>query len=184
MDTRWFAVDAAGHVAVFWTGENGHFPVTFGRRGTEHELLEHARHPGTPEHAEQLEPEEASQYTGVYLYTYGDYQPLAMESVVGPYTCDVAPKEPLHVDQLPPDLRAQCQEVYFDIRFDQASLVQPLEHMDCRFWNTNSFAYLCGDGKTVRPVRGHESEFAAFVHDFRGREPDAASGWIFGGLDE
>jgi hypothetical protein len=184
MDATWFAIDAAGHVAVFWTGENGHLPVTFGRRDDEDELLEQARRPGAPEHAERLEPEAASQYTGVFLYSYGEYHPLAMERVVGAYVCDVAPKEPLHVDQLPPELRVACEEVHLDTRFDQSSMVQPLEFVDCHFWYTNSIAYLCGDGKTVRAVRGCESEFADFVGAFRDRDPEGAHGWIFAGLDE
>jgi hypothetical protein len=182
-DTHWYAVDSAGHVAVFWTGENGHLPVNSGYRD-ESELMEHARQPGAPDHPEQLDPEEGSRYLGVYMYSYADYHLLMYQGVVPAYLRDLAPKEPLHIDQLPPHLRAECGENRFDTRFDQTKSLQPLEFVECTGWNPSYIAYLCGDGKTVRPARGHESEFAAFVQDLCKREPEATKGVIFDGPKE
>jgi hypothetical protein len=183
MDASWFAIDSAGHVAVFTTGENGHLPVTATNTDTS-ELFERSRRPDAQKYAEQNEPEVASLHVGVYLFSYMEYHELMGEGVVAPYDCYLVPKEPLHVDQLRPELRTQCHEVCFDVRFDQIEMLQPLEFVDCHMWYTNSLAYLSGDGTTVRPVRGHEGEFAAFVRQFRARDPEGTNGLIFDGPKE
>lgn len=182
-DTYWFAVDAVGHVAIFWTGENGHLPVNSGYQDPS-ELLERARLPGSPEHPERLDPEESCRYLGVYLYSYGEHYYLMNGSVLAPYICDNAPREPLHVDQLPPGLRSECAEIRFDARFDRAAQFQPLEFVDYNMWYSDHLAYLCGDGKTVRSLPGHESEFADFVREFHEQQPDLASKLIFDYPDE
>lgn len=42
-------------------------------------------------------------------------------------------------------------------------------------------AYLCADGKTVRPVPGREGAFAAFVRTYREESPKDAARFVFDG---
>src|SRR5439155_22540426 len=90
-----------------------------------------------------------------------------------PYRRTVTPEQPLHVDQLPPALRAKCGEVrFFDVRFDEVEALQPFDYDldDARSWAiydpNETPAFVCGDGGTVRPVPGLEATFADFVREY------------------
>jgi hypothetical protein len=167
MDTDWYAVDRHGHVGVFSTGENGHLPTGAAGGGRLREELARLLH--LPPDAAWGDPEEVGPRLGVFFYDYGEgYGPL------GPYLRSVAPQQPLHVDQLPPALRRDCKQVCFgDVSFAQSECVQPLEFFECRFWY-NPPAYLCADGRTVRPVPGRQDEFAVWCRELQEEFPEIA----------
>jgi hypothetical protein len=178
MDTTWFAVDTAGHVGVFDTGENGHAP-----QGDENdissELWDLYLPPEERESDAWWDPRDLCLLVGMYYFDYDEeYDPI------GPYSRNVAPEVPLHVDQLPPELRRRCRQVTFPVRFDEIDRLQPLEHVGCDYWYEARVAYLCGDGKTVRPIEGQEARFAEFVREFRAEQPDQAEKLIFDGPTE
>ena len=178
MDTTWYAVDAAGHVALFHTGENGHAPV---RAEGDYFLdrLYRARHPVAA--ADDYWPDEQlAAELGFFLYDYADgYDPIDV------FERRVVPARPVHVDELPPDVRAACKKTRLPVTFATAERVQPLEHGPCAYWYAEDrVAYLTADGVTVRPVRGQEGRFAEFAAHFRETFPAAAAHYRFEGVDD
>jgi hypothetical protein len=171
MDTQWYAVDQEGHVAVFVTGENGHVPTT-ARDDDVLWQLQQLRQPQTErQQAEDLAPE-----FGFFGYEYD----MSWHGAVAPYYRSIVPQNPLHIDELPPELRRRCKAVRFEaMTFAHSELVQPLDFVACHFWGTWQTAYLCGDGKTVRPVPGKESDFAEFCREARADDPDWAAQVVF-----
>jgi hypothetical protein len=161
MDTTFFAVDAGGHVALFDTDEEGHVPKG-ANNDIESELWDLRKPPGADEE-DGWDTYVLCNTVGLY---YFDYENQVIP--IGVYFLVQVPESPLHVDQLPPELRQRCRSIQFDVRFDQIEQLQPLEFIPCDFWNQESDAYLCGDGKTVKPVPGRESHFARFVRRCRG----------------
>jgi hypothetical protein len=174
MDTLWFAVDDAGHVGVFDTGEEGHVPEGANDAGN---LIADLMERRYPQEELSWEAEELAEKLGVYYFDYdGDYatEPIA------PYRRSAAPASPLHVDQLPPAVRRQAGRLLLrDVDFARCDLVQPLEQVSCIFWSDEELAYLCGDGKTVRPIPGKEDRFAEFCKQFRQANPEEASKLVF-----
>jgi hypothetical protein len=174
MDTTWFAVDGKGHVAFFRTGENGHAPH---QAEDGFDLLERlwALRQGKPVD-EELFGRELVPGAGVFFYDYADtFDPI------GTYGRLVVPEVPLHVDQLPPELRTRVRTISFDtLDFSQAELIQPLEHMGCTCWyQDDRVAYYASDDVTIRPVRGMEHRFAAFVEQVRRDNPEQATQFRF-----
>jgi hypothetical protein len=167
-DTEWYAIDQHGHVAVFESGENGHVPEEAQNQYLLDELWRF-QHPEEGEDAYHDTGELVSHF-GVFYFTYGDdFDPI------GPYNRAVVPDKPLHVDQLPPQLRKRCKQIRFEsLAFYRAEYVQPLEFFPCVFWYSDRVAYLCGDGKTVRPIPGQEDAFADFCRELQSRQPDWA----------
>jgi hypothetical protein len=172
MDTTWFAVDVAGQVGMFETGENGHAP-----EGEENDISEKLWELRTgTDSAEGWVPENLCRITGVYLFGYlEDYDPI------GTYTRLVVPPTPLHIDQLPPEPRRRCRTMRFPVHFDQTDQLQPLDYFPCIYWYEDRIAYLSSDGKTVKPLPGQEAKFAEFVREFRRNNPEEADGLIFDG---
>jgi hypothetical protein len=176
-DTEWFAVDAAGHVAFFTSGENGHVPEGVEDSNLLHELWT-LRHPHQSEAAWwRLSREQLANEFGVYCYDYDDELLIDL----GPYYLTGVPKMAVHVDQLPPELRRQCKQIRFEkITFSDAELVQPLEWFPCVYWYQESrVAYLASDGKTIRPIAGMEDRFAEFCKEFRKANPKEAKRFVF-----
>jgi hypothetical protein len=179
MDTTFFAIDAAGHVAVFESGENGHVPEI---ASDDYDLLVEMwrlRHPGKhdPPYIEEMAAE-----LGAFTYYcdesfYDDYS----FDQVGPYRRSSCPEVALHLDQLSPSVRQQAKQIRFDkIDFARSELVQPLEEYPCVFWyEEGALAYLCSDGKTVRPIPGKEDQFTEFCDQFRKENPNEAKKFIF-----
>jgi hypothetical protein len=173
MDTHWFAVDREGHVALFFTGENGYIPslaASFDPFGT-HKLVDVARAlskeepPGLDDDGD-IEDFEALLDTfidlGFYSYNYIDSFDIPEEVVVA-YAQDGVPDNPLHIDQLPPDLRDQCKKTRFDtVSFDEAEALQPIEYVDCFLYHEVEIAYLNADESILRAVPGHEKKFRKF----------------------
>lgn len=127
MDTTWFAVDAKGQVAMFFTGDNGPLPQRFG--GDLQDALHTLYWPDDPDALHWSE--DLAREVGLYYYDFPDqwFHP------VGPYVRVVVPARPLHVDQLPPALRQQCRIVVFEqVDFAAAEHVQPTEFFPCTYW--------------------------------------------------
>jgi hypothetical protein len=187
MDTRWYAVDQAGHIAMFDSGENGHVPESaesdidsemFRDFWSRHHLGE--RQPELDDDWEERDKVAAEQL-GVFYFSYShDFDPI------GTYELWVAPKAPLHVDQLPPELRGRWKKMRFDkVDFARISKLQPLEYEPCFYWyEEDRVAYLCSDGKTIRPIPGMEDRFANFCKQFREENAEVAKKYIFEGVNE
>jgi hypothetical protein len=170
MDTHWFAVDAVGHVALFDSGENGHVPTTASDASYIDDLIELAG--SDPADSYQR----AAQRLGFFRYDHDSYA-----EPIEPYRREDVPAIPIHVDQLPPAIRAGCQVVRFaGVEFSRADLIQPIEHGPCRFWYTPDL-YVAADGRTVRPVPGQEARYPAAVAEFRAQYPDQAARYTFEG---
>jgi hypothetical protein len=153
MDTEWFAVDRDGHVASFFTGSDGIVPS--GGGGEDEDEYDYA---------EEDEYTDWSEFRdGLFSYHYHGDEDI---SLIVPYTREEEPAEPLHVDQLPPDLREICQRVHFDsICFEEAEELQPAEFMPCSGWS--AVGYLSSDGKVIRPLPGREKEYRDYYRQFR-----------------
>jgi hypothetical protein len=197
-DTLWFAVDRAGHVGVFWSGSIGHSPESAEGADLAAELWL-LRHPGEEDAPQrdldrtragnhpQRDRERAAEL-GFFFYDFGRARhPLTDWSLsLWPYDLTLTPETPLHVDQLPPALRQRFKRIRFEkVDFAQAPLVQPMEEHACDYrYKVERVAYLCGDGKTVRPIPGKEDGYRDFCRDFREQHPEQAKGLIFEGLDD
>ena len=167
MDTVWFAVDSAGQVGMFDTGETGPAPRRF-EQGDLREELRQLWSPAGEEKGDYWDTDFLCSERGLYYFLYPDnYDTLSPLSL---YVCSIKPSLPLHIDQLPPDLRYLCREVSFDLNFDQVERFQPLDFVACIPFDPNSVAYLGDDGKTVKPIPGKEKEFAEHLDKDR---PDA-----------
>jgi hypothetical protein len=183
MDTAWFAVDSQGFVAMFDSGENGHVPCSMrSADGVWHDI---AYHPLWELCFSGLQGvyrlADMAQRIGLYYYNYDEegFDPLE------PYVREIQPNVPLHVDQLPPELRQECKRIRFEkVLFVQSERIQPLEYFACTFWyQDNRVAYLTGDGKTVRPLPGMEDYFREFYDQFRQESPDRVQELRFEGID-
>ena len=172
MDTVWFAVDEAGHVGVFVSGEVGHVP--------------HGAEDGAVDLMDALEGKEDNPFEdwdkraarlGLFYYSFNDFA----ASTVEPYERGLPPEQPIHVDQLPPELRQRVRTICFkNMDFSKQELIQPLEQYECDFWNEYYLvAYLGSDGKTIRPVPGKENLFADFCIDFQRENPEEAKKYRF-----
>ena len=103
-----------------------------------------------------------------------EYDHLTENWVAGPYGRRRVPGRPVHVDQLPPDLRQRVKRMTFEnLRFLDSPRIQPVEHGECRSWEAS---YLGVDGGEVRPIPGreeeHEAAFAEAEDDFEVPEID------------
>jgi hypothetical protein len=159
MDTTWFAVDAAGNVGLFDTGEPGHAPSHISDQifVTEEEARRH----------------------GYFYYEY-----RSESALIDVYERRLAPEHPAHVDQLPPDIRSMAKKTRLPLTFTTAELIQPLEYTDCQFWGDGGTAYLASDGVTVHPRPGREDEYPEFVRQFRERYPELSPRYRFEGMDD
>lgn len=168
MDSEWFAVDRDGQVAVFITGENGSIPTG----AQEVNVGEVLRSLSTSLPAEDLDPRQVLYETALPelarlgLHVYED----DTDWFSGPYVRTYRPGRPLHVDQLPPQLREQVKAVRFDdLRFAEKDLLQPCDHAEGYSW---ADGYLAEDGKTARPIPGKEAEFRQAMEQMRRDFPE------------
>jgi hypothetical protein len=68
---------------------------------------------------------------GLYVF-----KALGGNATSNPYGLQEAPIHPVHVDQLPPDLRTQIKAVQFaDLSFAQTPVFQPAEHVPCSLYD-------------------------------------------------
>jgi hypothetical protein len=177
MDTQWFAVDRDGHVALFITGEAGSMPLTAGE-GDVDEVLRALGSKQTQEGLDYDEDALGRELARRGVHVYED----ASDFFTGPYKRAHKPKKPLHVDQLPPELRDDLKSVRFDgLSFAEKKVLQPCQYTDGVAWTA---AYVAEDGKTVRPIPGHEKEYRQEVEQMREEDPDELKKYRFEGLEE
>jgi hypothetical protein len=101
------------------------------------------------------------------------YKQLLGDWLPGPYGRQRSPVSPVHIDQLPSELRKTIGQVRFEsLCFAQTLYLQPIEHMACEAMNAG---YLTADGQTVRPVPGHEADYPAFYEEFLSEAPGGAA---------
>jgi hypothetical protein len=74
-----------------------------------------------------------------------------------PYERRSVPVQPVHVDQLPPEVRRVVKQVVLNLRFSDTPHIQPAEHLPCDAYGA---AYVDVTGTEVRPVPGKEEEYA------------------------
>ncbi len=184
MDTLWFAVDQAGHVGVFFSGESGPAPLDAEQESLQ-EFLQHV--PGIP--PEMTDPEsEAWQIDSVHEYGLFLYEADPMQENPLPlqpqYERLGTPDNPIHVDQLAPHGRSLAKRYRFDtLRFADTEIIQIFEHMACQVDTDFMAGYLCADGKTVKPIPGKEEEFAAFVEMLLRDFAEESAGLVFEGIE-
>jgi hypothetical protein len=177
MDTQWFAVDRDGQVAFFVTGEAGSMPLT-ASEGAVDDVLRALGSKQTEEGLDYDEEAVGRELARLGLHVYED----ASDFFTGPYRRAHKPKKPLHVDQLPPDLRDDIKAVRFDgLSFAEKKVLQPCQYTDGVAWSS---AYVAEDGKTVRPIPGHEEEYRKEVQEMREEGPDELKQYRFEGLEE
>lgn len=146
MDTVWFAVDGAGHVAVCWSSENGHVPD-----GGTNDITYHFHQ----DEDDYLNWEDLARQFDLFLYDYEDN--YGGPDALMPYQRALAPEHPLHVHQLPAALRREVQRVPFaPLNFAEAERLQPMEFYPCSYW----YAYrhfLASDGVTLVEIPRKET---------------------------
>jgi hypothetical protein len=97
-----------------------------------------------------------------YKHLLGDWLP-------GPYGRQRVPMRPVHIDQLPPDLRKAIGRVRFEgLSFAQTVHLQPAEHMACEAIEAG---YLTADGAAVRPLPGQDAEYRVFLQELLSEAP-------------
>jgi hypothetical protein len=94
---------------------------------------------------------------GMFEFSHPIWNTLAY-----PYERESVPVQPVHVDQLPPDIRRLVKQVVFDLCFHDTPHLQPAEHLPCDSWEA---AYLDSTGTRLRPVPGKEKEYAEAYND-------------------
>jgi hypothetical protein len=187
MDTVWFAIDDAGHLGIFDSGENGHVPDTASEDWTWSLIdgLWRHHHPEGGDSPSLWAGERLSADLGVFYFEYETVDGYTFDPI-SPYKRTSVPKTPLHVDQLPPTLRQHVKRRCLQgVDFALRELVQPLEQCKCEYWyKEHRIAYLCSDSKTVRPIPGMEDRFAEFCRRFREEYPELAKDMLFEGLKD
>jgi hypothetical protein len=88
------------------------------------------------------------------LYEYGH---ITENWISGPYGREAVPERPLHIDQLPPDLREQIDGLRLPLCFAETPRLQPVDLAECISWEP---AYLDVTGQRIRPIPGKEDEYA------------------------
>jgi len=180
MDTTFFAVDAAGHVAVFFTGETGPAP-----EGASRESLF-----ALVDQLSGILPEQTNRATiesmheaGLFCYEANEDEPLPLQPIYERYERYGVPEKTLHVDQLPPRIRKLSKQFPLeDLCFAISEKIQLLEHVDCQVWSEEEAAYLCPDGKTVKPLPGKEEDFASFAEELCRDYPEQTAQLQFEGI--
>lgn len=94
------------------------------------------------------------------LYCYGH---LTENWISGPYGRERQPAVPIHVDQLPPQIREAVKALRFEeFCFADTPHIQPVEYRECISWEA---AYLDVTGKHIRPIPGMEGQYAEAYED-------------------
>jgi hypothetical protein len=97
---------------------------------------------------------------GIFLYRH-----LTENWISGPYGRYRLPGQPLHVDQFPPAIRRLLKQTRFEqLRFTDATHIQPVEHGDCESLEA---AYIDATGKHIRPIPGHEGDYLVRYPTFK-----------------
>lgn len=160
-----FEVDASQGVAVVWR----ELPRATYQRLHENKDCLYCTYGNEDEDEDEDEDEEAWRRSpnlaecGLFSYTH-----VTDNWVAGPYARDYQPKQPITLDQLPPEVRRLVGKVRFnELCFRETPSFQPVEHVECEAWGA---AYLASDGKTIRSIPGREEEYAGEYEEYAGDE--------------
>jgi hypothetical protein len=156
MDTDWFAVDRCGHVALFRSGEAGavpeHAPVHMGPDGGDDALSEELF--GTPP---EDPADDAPDWPDAAAAGVIEYEHETENWISGPYARIGKPEKPARLEDLPESSEKKLGTFRFaNLCFLETDRIQPIEHASCASWEP---AWLALDGRTVRPIPGHEAEY-------------------------
>ena len=140
MDTAWFAVDAAGHIAYFDTGESGPLPGV-AQDHAANLYLEDFQLPeaaGSSTNRQEYRSDQVLAYqAGLFYYSHDSYSEIS-----DPYERIQVPNRPRHMDQLPPEMRERLRAVTFsNLDFHTAGRLQPLEYYPCQIYLSSYDAY-------------------------------------------
>jgi hypothetical protein len=175
MDTDWFAVDRDGQVALFISGENGSV-VGDASQGDVNALLSALGSKLSFETHDEGAILPELERRGLHVYVDDS------DWFSGPYVRTRRPGKPLHVDQLPPRLRAQVKAVRFDdLRFADKDVLQPCDHAEGYAWPSG---YLSEDRKTAHPIPGKEAEFRTDMERMRQEHPEVFKKYRIEGFDK
>jgi hypothetical protein len=106
----------------------------------------------------------ASELTSPARWGVYEYDHTTENWVSGPYARITLPAQPLHIDQLPPDVRKLLAGPRLqNVRFPDAPLIQPVEHAECVSWES---AYLDVAFRRIRPIPGKEAEYAVAYGEY------------------
>jgi hypothetical protein len=157
-------VDADGHVAVLFSGEEG--PVPEGVEQYESEVTAWLGSLSPQSAGDEGWWPEDDDYRRLGLFSYSYEQSHWGGWFTWAYEREVVPDRPLHIDQMPPAVREIFARVRFDkLRFAESGCVQPVEFFPCFLWDDEP-GYLASDGQTVRAVPGEEERFwGAYKYD-------------------
>jgi hypothetical protein len=107
-----------------------------------------------------------------------DYRHPAENWIALPYGREMLPSRPLHIDELPPDLRDQVGQLRFaTLRFADTIHIQPCATENVVCWESG---YLTADGRTIRPIRGNYLNAEPSYEEFYQRMIGAERPWLKG----
>jgi hypothetical protein len=147
MDTEWFAVDAAGFVAILNTGEDGPLPTDWERFRIRTDGYDGGQLVGDVEkHLGKQAPEDDdgtvhTEALGFFRYDHSRYyegepdQSSEYADSIPPYERAAVPEKPLHVSTLPAEVTEKASVIEFkNLRFESAEKLQPIGTMECISW--------------------------------------------------
>ena len=171
MDTLWYAVDANGAVAIFDTGSAGPVPKSAAHREQGHlgRLVRILGGDAEDDDFDFHETLRAAADLGVYAY-----QVISWEcDLIDTYERVAAPKQPRHLDQLPPKLRknfARCALPLIDFATEEELQVVTLAPCDL-YWD-GAVACFAPGHQEAWPIPGKEKEYQAALPQLRQEYPD------------
>jgi hypothetical protein len=92
--------------------------------------------------------------------------------IAEPYGRIMQPSRPLHVSELPADLRTIAEQRQLPHRFADTVFIQPAEHMHCQIWGSE--IYLSEDGSTIRGEARVLEEIREMAAEFGVRTEESA----------
>ena len=163
MDTTWFAVDKDGYVALMETNEEGALPFACDDEQSDgSEFLEDlTTHTGRELELGDFEfPRPESVGLFGYASELDSFPPVCeldqetleklqmRDGLPTPYSRTAVPEQPLHIEDLPPNLQKQLKLLVFsDVSFAADEWVQPAMHVPCQMWGEGDIQVLDVDGR-------------------------------------
>ncbi len=170
MDTTWFAVDDDGHVAQFFTGENGGIPTA--ARASSDAAIEAAFGATQPRQPFVQEQEEGSRFDD-YVDDDNEFDPRASGWYTFSHERDFRgsaqlyqrasrPLVATHITALPEIVRAECFAMT-GVRFEESPILQPLDRFAGIAWGDSPYFSLeHGDYRRWSEDRQSEVDLESF----------------------
>lgn len=126
-----------------------------------------------PEFDQDHEPRVRPAEVGLFGYSHPTDNVIAL-----PYGREMVPSRPLHIDQLPPDLRALVGAMCFDkLRFADTVHLQPCEWDDVACWQS---AYISADGGHIREIGSNSLDGSPTYEELYREMTAEERGWLKG----